>query len=118
MTKAKKSSLTEGQITITLDGFDRELIPSVDAIVKLSRTYDGLAGILANIRQMNLDAYVATIRYGLQISDKEAKDLPAKVYEAGIIELMAPLTEYVMLLLRGGRVASKEPDGDAPEGNV
>ena len=36
MTK-KNNSLTEGQITITLDGVERELIPSVEAITKLSR---------------------------------------------------------------------------------
>ena len=62
MVKAKKSSLTEGQITITLDGLDRELIPSVEAITKLSRSYGGLAALLDRIRQMDLDAYAAVIR--------------------------------------------------------
>ena len=66
---------------------------------------------------MDLDAYAAVMRYGLQIPDKEAKDLPAKVYDAGIIELMAPLTEYVMLLLRGGRAESDE-SGGPDEGNA
>ena len=61
MTK-KKNSLTEGQITITLDGVERELIPSVEAITKLSRIYNGLANLMDRIRQMDLDAYAAVLR--------------------------------------------------------
>ena len=44
MTKAKTSSLTEGQITITLDGLERELIPSVDAIVNSPAPMTGWRG--------------------------------------------------------------------------
>jgi hypothetical protein len=112
----KQNSLTEGQITIHLDGVERELIPSVEAITKLSRAYNGLANLLDRIRLWDLDAYTAVVRYGLQIPANEAKDLPEKVYEAGIFKLMPPLTEYVALLCRGGRAESEEAAG-RDEGN-
>ena len=75
MAKAKTSALIEGQITITLDGVERELIPSVEAITKLSRSYGGLAALLDRIRQMDLDAYAAVIRYGLADSGQGSQGL-------------------------------------------
>jgi hypothetical protein len=65
MVKAKTSALTEGQITITLDGLERELIPSVEAITKLCRIYGGLRDVGAKIYQYDIDAFVAVIRYGI-----------------------------------------------------
>jgi hypothetical protein len=57
------------------------------------------------------------VRYGLQIPANETKELPEKVYKAGMTKLMNPLVDYIFVLLGGGRQDSGESEGDT-EGNA
>lgn len=118
--------IAQGEVTITLNGEERVLRPSIRAIQTLSSGFSGMAELRAALVREDFNAAVATIRWGLNLSEREAKELPEQVYKNGLdAELLVPLIKFVGNLSRGGKPlpedldeAAGAPAGDgAPAGN-
>ncbi len=108
-----QSKITSGQIPIVLDEEDLILVPSIKAYNSINRQFDGLANARAALVRENSDAIAFVIRQGLNLSDRDARDLPEKIYKNGItIELLIRLIKYVAILGNGGRPLPDEPDED------
>lgn len=109
----------DGSVTIIIDGEERQLIPTVKAALNLNRIYGGLTVVLERVKVWDIDAIVNVVRLGLNLTDKESKDLPQRVYDAGIINLLPAVLGYVFVLANGGtRKEEKEDEGEPKEGNA
>lgn len=111
MSKASAADVKAARVDIEVDGEPLTLIPSPDAIITLSRAYDGFKPLLDAIGRFNFDAISATIVAGAGVDGKEARDLVQQVAKTNIIELVPPLTAFVMILLNGGKPLAKDEDG-------
>ncbi len=114
MTEFKMNS---GEVEIVLNKEEFTLKPNYLAASAVSRQFDGYGNARAALVRENFDAAVFVIRVGLNLSGKDARDLPERVYKNGLTaELLIPLIEYVAILENGGRPVeisneeSKEPD--------
>lgn len=108
-----KSRITSGEIPITLNGEDLVLKPNMKAFGAINRQFDGLQAARAALVRENSDAVVFILRFGLNLSDRDARDLPDRVYENGITaDLLIPLIKYVAVLGNGGRALPDEPEDD------
>ncbi len=98
----------DGTLIIVLNGKERTLACNLRATQILSRNHGGLSNLTLQIQAQNFDACVSTIRWGLNLTDKQAGKLPDEVYENGLTgELLAQLMMYVAMLGNGG----KPPEG-------
>lgn len=110
MAKASVADVKRARIDIEVDGEPITLIPNPDAIITLSRAYDGFKPLLDAISRFNFDAISATIVAGVGVEGKEARDLIQKVAKTSIVELVPPLTAFVMILLNGGKPLADDDD--------
>ncbi|MEQ1938616.1 hypothetical protein ABMA46_10200 [Mesorhizobium sp. CN5-321] len=111
MAKASAADVKKARIDIEVDGEPVTLIPSPDAIITLSRAYDGFKPLLDAISRFNFDAISGTIVAGAGVDGKDARDMTQKVAKTNIIELVPPLTAFVMILLNGGKPLADD-DGE------
>jgi hypothetical protein len=111
MAKTSAADIKKARIEIELDGEPVTLIPSPDAIITLSRAYDGFKPLLDAIGRFNFDAISSTIVAGAGVDGKESRELVQKVAKTNIIELVPPLTAFVMILLNGGKPLADD-DGE------
>ena len=107
------TDLATGEVPITLNDKTLILKPTLRAITMLSNQYGGLAKLREQIVAQDFQACVATIRWGLNLNDREASKLPEQVYANGVNgELMIALIRYAAILGNGG----KPIEGDAGAG--
>ena len=102
-----------GEVTVDLAGTTYTLRPTLQAARALGRDFGGFAPLLQRIRDLDLDAYVAVIVQGAALERREAKEVPDLVWQSGMIDLLAPTTEFVMILANGGRPLGDEPKVEA-----
>ncbi len=107
------SKLNAGDVTITLAGDDRILKPTLRAANMISSHFGGLAKARDQLAAQDLQAAVAVIRHGLNMPDKEAKNLPDMVWETGMnIDLLIPLIRYIGILANGGKPLPDDPGAE------
>lgn len=99
----KKLPLGAGNVTITLDGDEYTLKPTLHAIKTLSANYEGLAGCLRRLQTMDFNAYVNVINIGTGAKGQAAKDMEASIFRTPVGDMVGPLVEYVAVLMNGGR---------------
>jgi hypothetical protein len=98
------SDLTEGNIDIPLAEGTATLSPTLYAATRVSKHFGGFQAALNRVSAGELDAITAVVRFGLGIkSDADAIGLDEKVWQAGVLRLTAPITEFVLILANGGR---------------
>lgn len=95
-------------ITITLDGRDVQLVPSVNAAIKLSDKHAGLLPLVETLNLGSINAATDVLFYALDKTDGEREALKSLVYDAGIAYLTPHLVRYVFALMNGGKVVAAE----------
>lgn len=106
-----ESKINSGETPIFFDGEDMVLRPTLRAATTINRQFDGFQNARNALVRENFDAVVFILRMGLNLSDKDARNLPDRVYENGITaELLIPLIKYVAVLGNGGRALPDEPE--------
>lgn len=107
------SRLSYGQVELRLGDETLTLKPTLAAIQKVCRHFGSVREGLAPVANMNLDAHVVVIAAGAGLSAREIAELPAKVVDAGMINLAGPLQEYLYVLMNpSGRSADSEGEGE------
>lgn len=116
------SKLTAGDVTITLADEQRVLHPTLRAITMISNAYGGLQKAREALVQQEFNAACTVIRWGLNLSDNEAKKLQAQVFQTGLTsDLLVPLLRFVSILGNGGKPLPDDPEEDddaSAEGNA
>lgn len=107
------SKLCAGIVRLTLCGEDFEMSATSRAIMRISDEFGGITGALTQVQKVDFRAAVKIIKYGLNADDALAKRLDDLVFAEGIMNQIAPLTRFLMLLANGGR----EPKGEDDKGD-
>lgn len=113
------SKLTAGEMPVTLNDDELILKPTLRAMTAINRQFSGLANARQQLVAENFEAVVFILRYGLNLTDQAAKDLPDRVYQNGITgELLVALIKYVAILGNGGKPLPDEPVETGDEAQV
>lgn len=105
-----ESKINAGEVTLVFNDEGMILKPTLRAATTISRQYNGYANARAALVSENFDAVVFILRLGLNLNDRDARDLPDKVYKNGLTaELLIALIKYVAILGNGGRPLPDEP---------
>lgn len=98
------TQVQSGDVEIRIDGRTMALRPSLNAIIGLSNYKGGLSMVVGAIQALDFETMTIVIALGLgRESGTEDKELSNKVYQTGIINLVAPCTRYVNILANGGK---------------
>lgn len=109
-----KASLGAGNVTITLDGQEVILRPTLRAAQTLSKQNGGLMAAVNAVARFDIEVMTSVIALGLDIrKPAEINDMAEKVYSTGMADLVEPVTQYLSILANGGRpVTGGEGDED------
>jgi hypothetical protein len=118
-----KPRVGSGNITITLNGQDYELIPTLGAAQSISRLSGGLRGAIQSVMNLDLDTIDRIVKAGLgpTVSREIGPNLGAYVFDAGFTdqggELASKCIEYLTVLSNGGRplTTTDEAPKDPPK---
>lgn len=91
-----------GEVEIVLDGETRTLRPTLNAFSGLGAKYD-IQPLLRALAASNVAAILDVLRFGLDLSDAEARELPGKLLRTGVVSVVAPLSLFVFKLFTGGK---------------
>lgn len=107
-------SIGSGNVTITLDGEDVVMKPSLKAAQTISKTSGGIIAAVQAVGRMDFDTVVTVIALGLgKTGTRDVQDIAEKVYATGITELVEPVTRFLTIVANGGRpVAGGEEEQD------
>lgn len=109
--------LNSGFVPVVLDGEERKLVASVGALIAVSSIKDGTRPLYESLVNRNLGVMALLLKIGLNLSDKEARDLPELIFKSGgTVALVSPLIEYLSLLENGGQPPAKETAEETPAG--
>ncbi|TGU44632.1 hypothetical protein EN788_22205 [Mesorhizobium sp. M2D.F.Ca.ET.145.01.1.1] len=114
--KATLADVKKARVTVEIDGEEYTLIPSPDAIISLSNQYDGLAPLIGAISRMNVMAMANIVNAGLGLEGAKAREMVQSVAATPLLEISPKLTEFVTILINGGKPlkAEKAEGGDGP----
>lgn len=91
-----------------------ELRPTLAAMMAVCSVCGGVQPALQKVMAMDISTIAAVIAAGS--GRKMTETLVEAVYQAGIITLIEPVSEYLLLLRNGGKVAANSNDQPASEG--
>lgn len=113
---ATKTKIGAGNVEIDIAGNIYTLRPTLKAAQGVSRRFDGITGAYARIAAGDLDAITAIVNFGLGYEGKDATRMESEVFEAGITDMIAPVSRFISVLANGGRppVEGGEEDSDPP----
>lgn len=123
---AKKSVIAEPTVTVEVAGESYELRPTLAAVRAVNSGLGGLVPAFRQVQDINVDAFALVIAAGagLRLKAKEYDDFVEQIWRSpDKAAIGAPLSDFLSLLLRGGRPAV-EDEGDvageaaAPAGNA
>lgn len=111
------SKITAGEVAITLaDDEVLTLRPTLKAATRINTRFGGFLPAMQQVGQMNMDAIVFIIGQGLGAADKEMKELPEKIWRAGVSDVAPDVIKFVRFLMNGGRNDDAGGEGSG-EGN-
>jgi hypothetical protein len=87
-----------GTITITLDGEDYELVPTLAAVRAIEARFGGLRGASQTINALSVEGCSAIVVAGAGLKGKDADAVPEKVWQAGVLGVSAQLNAYLVAL--------------------
>jgi hypothetical protein len=98
------TKVNAGEITITLDGKNITLRPTMRAADLISAQLDGFETARQKLINQNRAAYIIVIRVGANMRDDQAANLGNMLFRNGMnFELLMPLLHYLAILNNGGR---------------
>lgn len=106
-------------VEIDLMGENVVLRATLDCARALSREGAGIYGqgtLADRLKRYDLDAYCFVVRAGLGLTGNAVKDLDEQVFRTGMINLIGPLTKFVIGL--GDPEKRRGQEGDAPLGDA
>lgn len=110
--------MNDHAVEIEVDGETFTLVPTLQAAQALSRHFGGFTGMIGAMRKVDIDDQVAVIQVGAGLNVKAAGDLWERLWRSGDYQRVAgPLSEYMGLLINGGKPLEPSKAGSKAEGN-
>lgn len=107
------SRVDYGQVDIELDGETLTLKPTLAAMQKINKQCGSIRAAITHAYNVDFDVVVAVIAAGAGIGQREAKDLPEKVFAAGVVNLAPAVSEFLgMLMDPSGRDRDESEGGE------
>jgi hypothetical protein len=105
------SKINEGDVTISLNGEDIVLRPTLKALSAISSN-GGLGVVRQQIVDQNFSTITSVIIHGANLAGmRGGKDVPEAVFKNGLsTELLVGLLNYVGVLGNGGNGGKPQPD--------
>jgi hypothetical protein len=104
------------EIVLVQNGEERthQLVPSLDACLKLSRMAGGLAAAAERCNRLDFDTIVEVIATGMSVNPGQKEKIVAPaVYETGLIRLSGPCMLFLRVIANGGKLPDdNEEDED------
>lgn len=111
----------EANETITLEGNERLMRPSIEMALHFSRGPGGIHGATMRCINLDMDTIVEVVRMsvpGLQSTDpKMLKRVQREVYAIGLREVGTKCCAILAALANGGRKSNNEPNESNGEGD-
>jgi hypothetical protein len=106
------ASLGAGNVTITLDGEEVVLRPSLKAAQTISKQSGGIIAAVQAVGGFDFETIVSVIALGLGVSQgREVQALAEKVYATGLTDLVEPVTRFLTIVANGGRPVEAGGEG-------
>ena len=124
-----KRELGMGNVSVTLldaQGVSQQVVlkPSLHAVRTLSRKYGGLQQVIERILKVDFDVLVDVFEVGMQMplgNPKARSELEQSIYASGLLDvdggLVTVATNYVSVLIHGGKPPPLDGAGEAPPAN-
>lgn len=106
-----------GRISITMEGRETFLEPTLEACVEISQIAGGLTAAVARCQQMDFETICRVIGAGIIVNGKRLspnvrqKELPKSIYEAGLFYTSGKAIEFIRLVANGGKLPDEEEEG-------
>jgi hypothetical protein len=112
------AALKVGDVEIELGGEKRVLRPTLDAALTISRQNGGILAATNAVGRFDFDVIVSVVTLGLGLKGNDAKAVPEMVFEAGLTNLIDPVSTYLTIIANGGKPLSggegkKDPPASA-----
>lgn len=133
MSDNEKPRLGQGNVTVTIDGEEYVLKPSISAITTLSRKYGGLNVVVERVAKLDFETILDVLEAGIgrtSSNPRQRQQFAEAVFHTGLTDDTGGLgllcVRYVIILMRGGRPLTPEEEaaytneaasGATPEGN-
>lgn len=88
---------------VEIESLGLTLTPNLAAAQVISRKLGGIAGALAKVSVLDIDAMVELVAAGAKITGKDRAALDEMVFDAGLSDLVAPITQYIVNIANGGK---------------
>lgn len=105
------SRLSYGQVELQLGDETLTLQPTLAALHKIDRAFGSLREASERVANLSLDALVTIITAGAGLDAQAAKALPERVFRAGILNLVGPVSEYLLVLMNPAGEQGEEGKG-------
>lgn len=115
---AKKPSLTDGSVELTLCDEPFVLTASLEATLKLSQGAGGLSRLVQAVRDLDFQACASIVAIGAGLDAKAAKRVPELLYRHGLVAAQPQLMEFVLILTNGGKPFVDLDDDEEGEGEA
>lgn len=103
---------TNPTVSVVVDGETLTLRPSLNAMLAVSAIAGGIQPTLERVGKLDIEAIATVIAAG---SGRAAsRDLMEAVYQTGILNVVAPVIDFIVLLRNGGK-ANVAPAPDTRE---
>lgn len=101
-------------IVFELDGEEVTLKPTLQACIAISKLHDNPTITAGQITDMNFDVIVRVL--GIALNRAPNKLLQEQVYRTGVLDIRAPLIQFVHVVNNGGRpVTDTDAEDDKTE---
>lgn len=98
--------LDHGTVEMDLAGEQVVLEPTLAALKGINRQFGSIRAAGQRVADLDLDAICAVIALGTGRKAKDAKDVEQGVYDEGLVNVVGPVTDYLVALMdpsgRGG----------------
>lgn len=91
--------MIEKQVELKLGEKTYILAPTLDAMIKINRGLGSAVDAMARVRKADFEAICLVIAAGAGVGPKQANQLQQEVFEAGVLNQTAAVSEYLVLLL-------------------
>lgn len=104
-----------GNITITLDGKELELVPSLRACIDISNMAGGLNAAAQRCMALDFQTVCQIIIAGRSLNPVQAKKVGEAVYKTGVIALAQSCIDFINVVSNGGRPLPEGGEEEEPD---
>lgn len=106
------SLLSHGQVEIELGGETVTLNPTLAAMEKINRHFGSLREALTRCASLDFTGVVVVIAAGAGLGQEGTKRLPDQVFQAGILNVIGPVSDYLTTLMNPAGQSAGEGSGE------